>query len=95
VVATSPSLPMSVQLQEPETYRHNSASLRFGRLNIICVSKTEDYDLWLAGTKRLRTERPVNRARAVQVFDELSIGVREDSRAAIPETIADDDFLTG
>lgn len=42
-------------------------SLKFGRLNIIHLSEV-DFRAWKAGTEALEAEKPVTRARAIEVM---------------------------
>lgn len=46
-----------------------SCSLYFGNLNLIAVTKPDEYTAWLIGTNNLRDHAPVTRAQAVQEFD--------------------------
>lgn len=48
-----------------------NASVRFGRLNLICVIEPKDYQIWEEGTKQLVLRKPVTRDEAVRLFDEL------------------------
>ncbi len=48
-----------------------NASLRFGRLNLLCVTTPEAYEVWKYGTEKLKKEAPVTRDRAVEVFSKL------------------------
>lgn len=53
-----------------------SASLRFGRLNLICLTDPVAYEVWAEGTKKLlqdveQTEQPVARDVAIAFFDQL------------------------
>lgn len=55
-----------------------SASLRFGRLNVIAVTDPAKYRAWLVGTRQLvdeyrRTGVAVERARAVALFKSLGV----------------------
>ena len=48
-----------------------SASLRFGRLNLITVTDTTDYETWAEGTRRLIERKPVTRDTAVETFKKI------------------------
>jgi predicted nucleotidyltransferase len=63
--------------------RHN-VPLRFGPLNLICVTDPRDYEVWREGTQRLilrSVDRPVTRDEAVACFRELRTKAREESDA--------------
>ena len=47
------------------------ASIRIGKLNLIAVTSTAEYDRWLCGTKILRMRAPVSRDVAVATFAAL------------------------
>lgn len=60
----------------PQTINETSASLRFGRLNLICVSDPLAFEVWRRGTKALclnleQTGRAISRDIAVEHFDKL------------------------
>lgn len=64
---------------------HN-ASFVFGRLNLILVTETRDARWWAKGTALLKAERPVSRARAVDVlerFRQLDLQDVHDTRAGL------------
>lgn len=48
-----------------------TTSLRFGPLNLLCVSSEKAYNDWREGTDQLRAKAPVSREEAVRVFTEL------------------------
>ncbi len=47
---------------------NNSASIRFGKLNIICLTKPEEYDAWLCGTLKCIFNKPVSRNDAINII---------------------------
>lgn len=49
----------------------HSASLRFGPLNLLCVTTQHDYDVWRTGTDHLKKLAPVLRTTAVLTFKDL------------------------
>lgn len=49
----------------------NSASLRFGPLNLLCVTTQRDYDVWKTGTDHLKKYALISRATAVLTFKDL------------------------
>ena len=51
-----------------------SVSLRFGRLNLLCVAQREDYLRWEKGTEVLIAQKPVTRETAVKTFLGLKNG---------------------
>lgn len=48
-----------------------NVSLRFGGMNLICLTDITDYEIWAEGTKRLIERAPVTRQEAVAMFDRL------------------------
>lgn len=56
------------------------ASLRFGKLNLLCVTDPVAYHVWERGTRELRDNAPVTRDVAVAMFQLLQkhCGVNED-----------------
>ena len=46
-------------------------SLRFGNLNLLCVTDGDSYEVWLKGTRELREKAPVERTEAVAHFKSL------------------------
>lgn len=46
-------------------------SLRFGNLNLICVTNEESFEIWRKGTMRLKKKRPVTRDFAIKFLKEL------------------------
>ena len=46
------------------------ASLRFGRVNLICMTDAEKFEAWREATAELVARRPVTRQQAVQLIDE-------------------------
>lgn len=63
-------------MDEPASGGPDTDSLRFGRLNLICVTVEEDKELWWNGTQdlleaRRTTGRPITREAAVAHFDSL------------------------
>jgi hypothetical protein len=51
-----------------EQYNSETACLRFGNLNLLIVTRREDYDAWWEGTTELTARSPVTRDEAVAVF---------------------------
>lgn len=49
----------------------DTGSLRFGRLNLICVTDPLDYQAWEEGTEKLISRKPVTRDEAIGVFRRL------------------------
>lgn len=52
-------------------YKIPTACLRFGKLNIICVTEQVDYDVWKEGTEELMKQAPTTREVAKSVFQRL------------------------
>lgn len=50
---------------------YHGVSLRFGRLNLICVTGPRQLDAWSSGTKALKAKAPVARDEAVALFKSL------------------------
>lgn len=50
---------------------YDSTSLRFGSLNIICLTDNKAYVAWRDGTIQLKKEAPVTRERAIEVLSGL------------------------
>jgi predicted nucleotidyltransferase len=51
--------------------------LRFGKLNLLCVTQPDDYEAWREGTAELIARRPVTREEAVEVFTRKREAVQE------------------
>jgi predicted nucleotidyltransferase len=60
----------------------DQAQLRFGRLNLLCVTQEDDYEAWRSGTEELIARSPVTRAEAVEVFDRKRAEVQAAKDAA-------------
>ena len=50
---------------------YDRRSLMFGRLNLIIVTRREDFEVWRQGTEQLKTMQPVDRKTACKVFIQL------------------------
>jgi hypothetical protein len=48
-----------------------TASLRFGKLNLLCVTNEEAFQVWEEGTAELSERAPVTRETAVATFQRL------------------------
>lgn len=50
--------------------------IRFGLLNLICLTTDEDMAVWKVGTEQMAQEKPVSRDHAIKILDKLreSIG---------------------
>lgn len=48
-----------------------TASLRFGKLNLLCCTDPAQVDVWRRGTDALKLVRPVTRDQAVATFQQL------------------------
>lgn len=59
---------------------NNSASVRFGILNLICVTSDSAYETWRSNTAALVARKPVTRDEAIESFSLLGIARRFDSR---------------
>lgn len=46
-------------------YNATSASIRFGNLNLICMSDHQEYLAWYQATKELKARKPVTRDEAI------------------------------
>lgn len=57
--------------QERSPTPPRSVSLRFGNLNMICVARKQEYDLWKKGTEHLIKMKPVTKQFARTYFAEL------------------------
>lgn len=60
----------------PQQFGGESASLRFGKLNLLCLTDLVAYGVWYNGTRILareaeRTRLPIERDVAIQFFDSL------------------------
>jgi hypothetical protein len=84
VFVSKADLEILAALADPETLEDRSAPafqasdydpmskpLRFGKLNLICVTDPAQYDAWRAGTERLSREQPVTREAAVALLSKL------------------------
>jgi hypothetical protein len=54
-----------------ESYEGESASIRFGKLNIIACATDRLFNLWFEGTEHLKSRKPVTRDEACTYFREL------------------------
>jgi hypothetical protein len=54
-----------------DQYGMGSSCLRFGKLNLICVTDPEDYKLWKDGTEELKRMAPVTRDQAIKLFRQM------------------------
>lgn len=68
------------EVEYPEAI--DQANLRFGRLNLLCVTQGDDYEAWRSGTEELRARRPVTRTEAIEVFDRKRAEVQAAREAA-------------
>lgn len=60
---------------EDENYRDCcSKSIKFGKLNLICVNDEETYEIWKLGTEKLKEKSPVPRDFACKYMQELRDG---------------------
>ena len=59
----------------------SAASLRFGRLNLICVVDKDEYEAWRTATAELVERRPVTRDEAVKVIGAALQAAKEKSAA--------------
>lgn len=50
-----------------------SACLQFGKLNLICVSSEQSFEIWRKGTEDLIKRKPVTREEAVNHFTILRL----------------------
>lgn len=64
---------------------NDSASLKFGKLNLICVTSDKMYDVWVNGTAHLVEQKPVTRSEAIQHFASLGVTPRLDSQGERPK----------
>jgi len=55
-------------MRKQNSYGDALLSLKFGRLNILCTTNVEDYNVWVEGTKELIAQKPVTRDTAVKCF---------------------------
>lgn len=54
---------------DPEVYKGmTSTALRFGKLNLLCVTDEADLAVWRSGTDELVARKPVTRPEAVALF---------------------------
>jgi len=63
-----------------DNYGAGTAQLKFGKLNLILVSETCDFDIWLNGTRQLAgkaKKKPVTRKQAVAHFKKLREQARQ------------------
>lgn len=49
----------------------NAKSLRFGNLNLLCVTDEKHYEIWRKGTRELKQKAPVPRNFAIQFMAQL------------------------
>lgn len=59
--------------KDPDYDRFGSRSLRYGKLNLICIFNPVEYEVWRKGTKALQRQAPVSRAYACRFFDKLRL----------------------
>jgi predicted nucleotidyltransferase len=52
-------------------YYEDGTSLRFGRLNLLCVTEKKHFDVWQFGTERLKEQKPVTRDFAIEFLKKL------------------------
>lgn len=52
---------------------NNSRSLKFGNLNLICVTSDQMFHAWIAGTQELVKKAPVTRDDAILLFETKGI----------------------
>lgn len=63
---------------------NDSASLKFGNLNLICVTSDRMFDAWMKGTEELSVKGPVTRTEAIEHFATLGITPSFDSVSEPP-----------
>lgn len=70
------------------TYNGDKTILRFGRLNLFCMTSFVRYDLWKKGTDELIARRPVTRQEAKDLFIKLekAAGFVDNDGTEKPET---------
>ena len=95
VLLVSPALSdqLTFWCDDEETENENSydnSSVRYGKLNLLMVTKQIDFDVWKLGTELLIEEAPVERDRAVEVFDILRAKAGEKPFYAAVEMAAQD-----
>lgn len=54
-----------------ETYYEDGCSIRFGKLNLLCVTEKKHFDIWQQGTDELVAMRPVSREKAIDYLAAL------------------------
>lgn len=84
-------------LKYPENH---STGLRFGKLNLICVTSDEFFGIWEKGTAELKAKSPVTRDAAIAHFAAAGITPRLDSAGEIDvvpvkvaKPVADEDWM--
>jgi hypothetical protein len=60
-------------------YGKASASLRFGILNLVCMTSEFDFMAWKVATEELIARKPVTKAEAIQTINEC-IAIAQDER---------------
>lgn len=56
---------------------YKNTTIRFGRLNLICVHTTEDYNAWLLATRSLKARGPMEKPQCIEFVEAVRAGVRE------------------
>ena len=77
---------IQAETNTPSKVGYQSASIRFGNLNLIVVMDQDEFDCWRLATKALETEKPVTKQRAVELHEWLRKGVKRpgQNKPAIP-----------
>lgn len=65
-----------------------AASMRFGKLNLICVTNEGEYDAWRRATEDLIGRRPVTREEAVKAI-KTALQAENERRQRIAESFVD------
>jgi predicted nucleotidyltransferase len=63
----------------------SDVSLRFGKLNLICMSDPAKFEAWREATAELAARRPVTRQEAIDLIDQKLDVVWRDRREAAAE----------
>lgn len=70
-----------------------SSAIRFGKLNLLCVTTPEDLAVWREGTDELTARKPVTRPEAVELFKAKREALRQRRIAGEVESLMEIDRI--
>ena len=71
VINKGPGADWKEAAADPDYIAAGVYPLRFGPLNLLCVTDEKRYEIWRRGTRKLKTQAPVSRAFAVEFMKRL------------------------